>query len=501
MRYYISTLGCQMNVLDSELLEADLQAAGHSPAESVRKADLILFNTCSVRGHAEDKVYSALGRLKHLKEHRPHAVIGVLGCMAQKDRESIIRRAPHVDVVVGPGRLWRLPELIELVCRDRQPRIEVSLNPAENDREAVRASFVPYDSRRGGVPRSARRQAFVRIMFGCNMACSYCIVPSVRGPEQSRPADAIVAEVRRLTDAGCREVTLIGQTVNSYCDRSAGSTVRLADLLELLDALPGPRRIRFVTNHPRFMTDPLLQAVRDLPRVCPYLHVPAQSGSDSVLKRMKRGYTIAYYNEMLDRIRAIIPEAAVTSDFIVGFSGETDGDFAQTVELVRRARFKNSFIFKYSPRPGTWAAERLPDDVPESVKRQRNNELLAVQNAISREDNQRLVGQTVEVLVEGPSKAARKSSAATAQAARPQDAPAVPTPPRIGDDLPAGLTQLVGRTVCDQIVVFDGLPQWAGEFRRVKIDRADAVTLFGCDQTLSDPAENARQPLPLPIIG
>ena len=499
MRYHIATLGCQMNVLDSELLEADLQAAGHSPAESVRKADLILFNTCSVRGHAEDKVYSALGRLKHVKEHRPHAIIGVLGCMAQKDRESILRRAPHVDLVVGPGRLWRLPELIELVCRDRQPRIEVSLNPADNDREAVRASFVPYDSRRGAAPRAARRQAFVRIMFGCNMACSYCIVPSVRGPEQSRPAEEIVAEVRRLTDAGCREITLIGQTVNSYCDRSAGSIVHLADLLERLDALPGPPRIRFVTNHPRFMTDALLQAVRDLPRVCPYLHVPAQSGSDAVLKRMRRGYTVAYYDEMLDRIRAIVPAAAVTSDFIVGFSGETDDEFAQTVELLRRARFKNSFIFKYSPRPGTWAAEHLPDDVPESVKRRRNNELLDVQNAISREDNQRLVGQTVEVLVEGPSKAARKNSAA-AQAASNGDAPDA-SPARRRENRPAGTTQLVGRTVCDQIVVFDGWPQWAGEFRRVKIDRADAVTLFGCDQTPPHLAEDARRPLTLPIIG
>ncbi len=501
MRYHISTLGCQMNVLDSELLEADLQAAGHSPAESLRKADLILFNTCSVRGHAEDKVYSALGRLKHVKEHRPHAIIGVLGCMAQKDRESIIRRAPHVDLVVGPGRLWRLPELIERVRRDRQPQIEVSLNPAENDREAVRASFVPYDSRRGGAPRSARRQAFVRIMFGCNMACSYCIVPSVRGPEQSRPAEEIVAEVRRLTDAGCREITLIGQTVNSYCDRSAGSTVRLADLLERLDALPGPPRIRFVTNHPRFMTDALLQAVRDLPRVCPYLHVPAQSGSDAVLKRMKRGYTVAYYDEMLERIRAIVPAAAVTSDFIVGFSGETDDDFAQTVELVRRARFKNSFIFKYSPRPGTWAAEHLPDDVPESVKRRRNNELLAVQNAISREDNQRLVGQTVEVLVEGPSKAARKTSAAAAQSAGNEDARPAASPASRPEARPAGATQLVGRTVCDQIVVFDGPPQWAGEFRRVKIERADAVTLFGCDQTPPPQADDVPHPLRLPIIG
>lgn len=528
MKYYISTLGCQMNVLDSELLEADLSAAGLAPAESPRKADVILFNTCSVRQHAEDKVYSALGRLKHLKEHRPQAIIGVLGCMAQKDRETIFRRAPHVDLVVGPGRLWRLPELIAQVRADRKPRIEVSLDPAENDREAVRASFVPYDSRRSGAARLARPQAFVRIMFGCNMACSYCIVPRVRGPEQSRPAAEILDEVRRLVDAGCLEVTLIGQTVNSYADRSTGATLRLADLLERLDALPGPPRIRFVTNHPRFMTDELLQAVRDLPRVCPYLHVPAQSGSDVMLKRMKRGYTAAYYYEMLDRIRALVPEAAITSDFIVGFSGETDDDFEQTVELVRRARFKNSFIFKYSPRPGTWAAEHLPDDVPEAVKRRRNNELLALQNTISRDDNQRLVGQVVEVLVEGPSKAAKKKSAAasaepaarsraadaaagatvgatssaTANVAAPGDAASFEPPePGRAKLHAAGALQLVGRTVCDQIVVFDGLPQWTGRFRRVRIERADAVTLFGRDAETPLYGEESRRGCTLPIIG
>ncbi|MBU4400013.1 MAG: MiaB/RimO family radical SAM methylthiotransferase [Planctomycetes bacterium] len=495
--FYIQTVGCQMNVLDSELIAAELRRAGYVPADGVRRADVVLLNTCSVRAHAEDKIYSALGRLKNAKQYNPRKIIGVLGCMAQKDRQLIFRRAPHVDLVVGPGRLHRLPELLARVADGGGPCLEVSLDRAADDRAAVRQSFVPFTPRReimgtgtsrdcrlagashnGSEPvpiisRSAPHQAMVRIMSGCDKFCSYCVVPRVRGPEQSRPAAAIVDEVRRLADAGCLEVILLGQTVNGYKDRTGQRTIALADLLAMLDRIEGLRRIKFVTNHPRHITKGLLEAVRDLPKVSPYLHVPAQSGSDAILRRMKRGYGAATYREMLDRIRETVPNAAVTSDFIVGFCSETEEDFRQTVELVHDARFKNSFIFKYSPRPETKAAELYADDVPEAVKRRRNNELLAIQNAISLEDNQPYFGRVVEILVEGPSKAARKQAAVITDGATAGSPHPGPLPK--GE----GTAQLVGRTVCDRIVVFDGPRELTGRIMPVRIDKVDAFTLFG----------------------
>ncbi|MFZ5829293.1 MAG: tRNA (N6-isopentenyl adenosine(37)-C2)-methylthiotransferase MiaB [Planctomycetota bacterium] len=461
-RLFIQTVGCQMNVLDSELVVADLAAAGYELVDSPRRADTILFNTCSVRQHAEDKIYSALGRLKHAKEHRPETVIGILGCMAQKDREGIFRRAPHVDLVVGPGQLRQLPELIEAARAARQPHVQVSLPRRGTDATRLRESFSHHNPFRSARARATPHQALVRIMYGCDNFCTYCIVPHVRGPEQSRPAAEIVEEVRRLADEGCLEVTLLGQTVNSYHDESEHPTVRLHDLLARLNEVPGLRRIRFLTSQPRYMTRELLEAVRDLGKVSPYLHVPAQSGSTAVLRRMHRGYTAEYYREMLAEIRQIVPGAAVTSDFIVGFCGETEDEFEQTVALVRDARFKNSFIFKYSARPGTVAAERYADDVPDAVKRRRNNELLDVQNAISLEDNLPLVGQQVEILVEGPSKVAKRRQRASAEE------PAA---------WPGGAVQLTGRTRTDRIVVFDGPPELTGQILNVEIDRADAFTL------------------------
>ena len=458
-QFYIETLGCQMNVLDSELVAGLLVRAGYELAHCRRKADVILLNTCSVRQHAEDKVYSALGRLKDAKSRRPPKIIGVLGCMAQKDRERIFQRAPHVDLVVGPGQLDRLPELLQRVISGEGPQIEVSARRTEGSRVSIQQSFAPFAPPRAAETRTHRHQAMVRIMFGCDKFCTYCIVPSVRGPEQSRPVEQIEAEVRCLTDQGCLEVTLLGQTVNSYQGTAAGRKVRLADLLYRLHDVSGLRRLRFVTNYPRHMTDDLLAAVRDLPKVCPYLHVPAQSGSNRVLRRMKRGYTVEEYREMLARIRDMLPHAAVTSDFIVGFCGETEEDFQQTADLVRWGRFKNSFIFKYSPRPGTKSADRYADDVPDELKRRRNHELLALQNAISEEENRPLLGRTVEILVEGPSKASRKQGAQGPQA--------------------AAAPQLTGRTPCDRIVVFEGPAGLIGRIVPVEIYRTDAFTLFG----------------------
>ena len=440
---YIETLGCQMNVLDSELIASGLLDRGYELVDSAKLADVILFNTCSVRQHAEDKVYSALGRLKHAKRYNPLKVIGVIGCMAQKDQALILRRAPHVDLVVGPSRLAELPRLIELAAAGETPKIAVSLDRSKSSDKETRDSFTPFNPNRLVEAREASHQAMVRVMYGCNNFCSYCIVPSVRGPEQSRSIDEIDAEVRRLAEQAerlgtCLEVTLLGQAVNKYDYKEGGKTYRLSDVLYRIHDAPGLTRLKFVTNYPRYMTDDLLHAVHDLPKVSPYLHAPAQSGSDRMLKRMKRRYTIAEYHDMLGRINDIVPEAAVTSDFIVGFCGETDEDFQATVDLVLNSRFKNSFIFKYSTRPGTQAADDMVDDVPEEVKRQRNNELLAIQNTISEQDNRLFVGRTVEILVEGPSKASIR-----------QD--------QNEDVSQEASAQMSGRTVCDRI----GRVRWA----------------------------------------
>ncbi|MFM8581060.1 MAG: tRNA (N6-isopentenyl adenosine(37)-C2)-methylthiotransferase MiaB, partial [Planctomycetaceae bacterium] len=345
-RLYIETVGCQMNMLDSELVVAALRRQGYTLTGEIADADTILFNTCSVREHAEHKIYSALGRLRHNRARRPSQVIGVIGCMAQKDQQLIFQRAPHVDLVVGTGQLAQIPELVEQSRHDRQQRLAVSLDRRDATRQQVSDSFVSYDPLRDPEMRPSPFQAFVRIMIGCDKFCTYCVVPLTRGPEQSRPPHDILHESRRLADEGVREITLLGQTVNSYRAVSDGKTWRLSDLLLALHEIPGLQRLKFVTNFPRDMSDDLLQAVRDLPKVARYLHVPAQSGCDTVLKRMKRGYTVGEYREMMHRINATVPGCAVSSDFIVGFCGESDESFQKSMDLVRECRFKNSFIFK-----------------------------------------------------------------------------------------------------------------------------------------------------------
>ena len=455
-KLYIETVGCQMNVLDSELVVAALRAAGYAVTDQPADADLLLYNTCSVREHAEDKVYSALGRAAPLKRAKPGTVVGVLGCMAQKDQELIRKRAPHVDLVVGTGQLSRVPELVEKARETKQPQYALSLGRADAGRHAVEASFVSFDPTRDSAARPNPFQAFVRVQFGCDKFCTYCVVPSTRGPEQSRHPDHILAEARQLAGQGCKEVTLIGQTVNSYeFDHGDGRRTRLADVLARLDAVPDLERVRFVTNFPKDMTDDLLAAVRDLPKVVKYLHVPAQSGCDDVLKRMKRLYTASEYRDMLARCRELVPGVSVSSDFIVGFCGETEASFDKTMDLVRDGRFKNSFIFKYSERPGTKAAERYADDVPEDVKKRRNNDLLAVQNVNSLADHRAQIGCEVEVLVEGPSKRAGRIAAS------------------------GEIQQLTGRSMRDHIVVFDGTTRLVGNTVRVRVDDASAFTLYG----------------------
>ncbi|MEQ8212030.1 MAG: tRNA (N6-isopentenyl adenosine(37)-C2)-methylthiotransferase MiaB [Lacipirellulaceae bacterium] len=455
-KLYIETVGCQMNVLDSELVVASLRKDGYELTDSPQAADTVLFNTCSVRQHAEDKIYSALGRLKDAKKKNPDKIIGVLGCMAQKDQRLIFERAPYVDLIVGPGQLHQVPQLITDIADGAGQKMEVSLGRKDGPRADIERSHESFDPLRDPTMRPTPYQAYVRIVIGCDKFCTYCIVPSVRGPEQSRPPQQILAEARQLASEGCKEITLLGQTVNSYTYRDGERTTRFSDLLHAVHEIEGIERIKFVTNYPKDMTDDVLEAVRDLPKLAKYLHVPLQSGSDAVLDRMKRGYTTEDYREMHNRVREWLPDAAVSSDFIVGFCGETEDEFQATYDSVKEYRFKNSFIFKYSERPGTKGAERYSDDIPEEVKRQRNNALLNLQNMISEEDNQEFLGQQVEVLVEGPSKAAARK-----------------------DETDGPVLQLTGRTMCDRIVVFEGNRRQIGEILPIAIYDANAHTLFG----------------------
>jgi tRNA-2-methylthio-N6-dimethylallyladenosine synthase len=455
-RLYIETVGCQMNMLDSELVVANLRQQGYELTGQPDLADTILFNTCSVRQRAEDKIYSALGKLRQLKRQHPDKVIGVLGCMAQKDQRLIFERAPYVDLVVGPGQLHQVPHLINRVRAGQGRQMEVSLGRTDGSVTDIRRSHESFDPLRDAEMRPTPYQAYIRIQIGCDKFCTYCIVPMVRGPEQGRPPRQIVSEARKLADQGCLEITLLGQTVNSYRYRDGEVTTQLSDLLYQLHEIAGLQRIKFVTNYPKDMSRELLTAVRDLPKCSPYLHVPAQSGSNAVLDRMKRGYTVEEYREMMEQIGEMLPDAAVSSDFIVGFCGETESDFQQTVNLVEDFRFKNSFIFKYSERPGTKGAQRLRDDVPLTVKKRRNNELLQLQNRISEENNLAFIGRAVDVLVEGPSKLAAESESAESQ-----------------------VVQMTGRTHCDRIVVFNGNRRQAGQILPVTIYEVSAHTLFG----------------------
>jgi tRNA-2-methylthio-N6-dimethylallyladenosine synthase len=465
-KLYIETVGCQMNMLDSELVVAALRKDGYELTDDPKAADTLLFNTCSVREHAEHKIYSSLGRLKYAKRNAPHKVIGVLGCMAQKDQDLIFQKAPHVDIVVGTGQLAEIPRLIR-ETRESANRVQqkaVSLGRRDGSVKEVSGSFQSYDPLRDPEMRPTPFQAFVRIMIGCDKFCTYCVVPATRGPEQSRSPSEILHEVRVLADQGVKEICMLGQTVNSYKYSEDGRQHRLSDLMYAIQQVEGIDRIRFVTSFPKDMTDDLLQAVRDLSKAVRYLHVPLQHGCNEQLRLMKRGYTVEDYREMMGRINETIPGCSVSSDFIVGFCGETEAAHQKSMDSIREFRFKNSFIFKYSERSGTKAAELLPDDIPEDVKKRRNNEMLDVQNAISEEGNADFIGSRVSVLVEGPSKTSEKRAARG-------DAITVP-----GDPL---ATQLMGRSECDRIVVFDGNPRLAGSTAEIEILDCTGTTLIG----------------------
>ncbi len=486
--YSLETFGCQMNVLDSQLIEGELRAMGLSPVDASEQADVILYNTCSVRQHAEDKVLSRLGRVKFVKQRKPHVIIGVIGCMAERMRDALLVGYPQVDLLCGPGELNRLPGLLRDVWKRHEQVMALAGTESRRTNLLKRAfeydSLEQLDMSRRPDPRAGVLQSYVRVQRGCDKFCTYCVVPFVRGKERCRPPAHIVEECRRLAEAGTREITLLGQTVNSYAYEDDGRVFRLAQLLEEVHAIEGIDRIRFVTSYPADWDDDIFRVMRDYPRVCPYLHIPAQSGSDRMLKAMKRGYTAAEYLKLMDRARNIVPDIALAGDFIVGFSGETEEDFQQSVALVQRVQYKSIFVFKYSPRPGTAADRALADNVPENVKVRRNNDLLAAQSEIAGPQKQTLIGQTVAVLVEGYSKAARKVQADGNGDGAPEQTQHDPDTPGIR----ASANQLIGRTPHDLITVFDGPADLIGALVNIKVESASPLTLFGRVQDVVSPA-------------
>ncbi|HSW46932.1 MAG TPA: tRNA (N6-isopentenyl adenosine(37)-C2)-methylthiotransferase MiaB [Phycisphaerae bacterium] len=469
MRVYLETMGCQMNVLDSELVLGQLCALGYEPTDDVEEADLVLLNTCSVREHAEEKVYSRLGEVGQARRRRPGMLVGVIGCMAERDPDGIRRRAPHVKILCGPGNLNELPDLIREVRETGEQAVALehdhSRKLPKHSRTLEQDAIETLDLSRTVVPGGSVLQSYIRVQRGCDKFCSYCVVPYTRGPERSRPPANIVTEAGRLAELGAREITLLGQTVNSYSCQENGRIVRLSDLLACINDLPGIERIRFVTSFPGDFTDDIFYAMRDLPKVCEYLHIPAQSGSSTVLQRMKRQYTSEEYIELIDRAREIVPDISLAGDFIVGFSGETEAEHADTLRLVERVRYKSLFMFKYSQRPGTVAGRRLPDDVPDEVKAGRHAELSALQQRISLDHHRGLIGRTVEVLVEGYSKAAVKAQLADRNLG-----------PQVAWRRP---DQLIGRTRGDEIAVFSGPASIIGRLVNVRVTDATALTLHG----------------------
>ncbi len=432
---YIEVFGCQMNKLDAELMAGILLDHGYEVTEDIDQAGIILYNTCSVRQHAEDRVFSKIGRLRSRKRYQPKLIIGLLGCIAQSWKGEIFRRFPHVSIVCGTAEFPRLPQLIE---EARQEGRVLAVDLRENVDVVRRRNLGPLPA-----------QAYVSVMRGCDMACTFCIVPSTRGREVSRPVEEIAEEVRSLAGGGVAEVILLGQTVNSYGKRlAAGRKIGLHHLLQELNKIQGLERIRFITSHPRFMSEDLISAMADLEKVCEYLHLPVQSGSDLVLRRMRRGHTIDHYRKVIERCRRRVPNFAVATDFIVGFPGESPEDFSASCRLLEEIRFQGSFVFKYSPRPGTKAAE-MADDVPNGVKQERNQVLLKLQERISDEIYRGRIGGVEEVLVEGVSK---------------RDA-----------------TRLTGRNRANQIVVFPGGESegLAGKLVEVRITGATPLTLMG----------------------
>jgi len=428
-KYYIETYGCQMNVYDSELVAGILEEKDYQPAESYEEADAIFVNTCAIREGAEQRVLARLGQFKTRKDAASDTVIGVLGCMAQNLKDKILTEQPCVDFVLGPDTYRNLSGLLDQYHRDEETFINTRLS-----RHEVYDGMFP--SRQEGI------NAWIAISRGCDKFCTFCIVPFTRGRERSRPVESITEEVRRVTDQGFVEITLLGQNVNSY----RHDRYRFPDLLQAVAAVEGVKRIRYTSPHPRDVDDSLLQVMRDTPRICNHIHLPVQAGSTEVLRRMNRTYTRDEYLRLVDKIRTYLPECGLTTDLIVGFPGETGAQFRETLSLMEEVRYDNAFMFKYSPRPYTKAVE-FPDSVPEEEKSRRLQEVIDLQNTITLENNRRLIGSTAAVLVEKDSKKSDQ--------------------------------QWMGRTDENRVVVFDKNGELPRDVVSLRIADAHGVTLFG----------------------
>jgi tRNA-2-methylthio-N6-dimethylallyladenosine synthase len=432
-KYHTITYGCQMNENDSERLAGQLKALGYEETGRLEEADVILVNTCCVRESAEKKIHGKIGELKRLKTANPNLIIGVAGCMAQKDRDRLFKRAPHIDLVLGTHNIHQLGDIITELNQSRG-RVLAVWDQAER-----LASDVP-------TVRKNNIAAWLPIMYGCNNFCTYCIVPYVRGRERSRPLGEVVAEAAALAARGVREITLLGQNVNSY-GKDEADHADFADLLTAVDAVDGIARIRYMTSHPRDMNARVIDAVKNSRHVCEHFHLPIQAGSDAVLKAMNRGYTAADYRRLVASIRTAVPGASLTTDIIVGFPGETEAMFADTLGLMAEVRFDAAYTFLYSQRSGTPAAA-MPDQIPLPVKKERLRRLMDLQNGISLEVNRGLVGTKAEVLVEGESK---------------NDA-----------------NKMMGRTRTNKIVIWDRTGgEKAGDLVTVAIDAAQTWVLKG----------------------
>ena len=434
-RLYIETYGCQMNVADSEVVASIMKMAGYEMTDVIADADAIFVNTCSVRDNAEQKIYSRLQYFHSLRKHKKDLIVGVLGCMAERVKEKLLDEH-HVNLVAGPDSYMDLPNLIA-AAEQGEKAINVELSTTETYREVLPLKLP-------GVHISG----FVSIMRGCNNFCTYCIVPYTRGRERSRDVYSILKEIRDMRDKGFREVTLLGQNVNSYFFESdGGDRVDFPELLKRVAEAVPEMRVRFVTSHPKDMSDETLRVMASHPNLCRYIHLPAQSGSSRILRIMNRKYTREWYLDRIAAIRRILPDCAISTDLFCGFHSETEEDFEETLSLMREVGYDSAYMFKYSERPGTYAAKNLPDDVPEEVKIQRLQRMIDLQNQLSEESNLRDVGKEFEVLVEGFSKRSRE--------------------------------QLFGRTSQNKVVIFDKKDFRIGQFIRVRIVRASSATLFG----------------------
>lgn len=434
MKYHIINFGCQMNLRDAEVMAGILEKAGYERAEDMDAADVILVNTCAVRDSAERKIYGQIGTLAELKKKRPGLKIAVTGCLAQRPEtpEKMLNVAPHVDLLFGTHNQHEVANLLERVNDSREMTVDVW------DQEGAVLEHLP-SRREDGL------KAWVTIMYGCNNFCTYCVVPQVRGRERSRSPEGILREVRELGEKGYKEITLLGQNVNSY-GKDLGGTYTFSDLLLDLDKVPGIERIRYMTSHPRDFSDRLIEVIAASRKVCEHFHLPIQSGSDEILRRMNRGYSREKYLELTKKIRRALPQASLSTDIIVGFPGEREEHFQETLELIQEARFDAAFTFIFSPRSGTPAAG-MPEQIPYEVKKERLAQLMEVQNQISLEKNKAMVGKVYEVLLEGLS--------------------------------PKNPDRLTGRTRTNKIVLLSGPGEKVGQLASVKIQRAKTWTLDG----------------------